>query len=358
MMKNHTLERFFVFEKSLTNVCWTMLKIVEKCRTKHKNVATYFLKEVVWHGRIPIIRVTVTQSEVNVTFVAHGNRKKRGGFEKMFLKEDILHRIRKWLAFKKISIKYKYTSEEKKMLEEWNQQMERTFQWDSQFHDFSISDDWDEDFHAAMEKGIKEGERKRKMMLNVAACGAAALVVIGVTEREVIGDGLKKVFCNESNEGGSEHIYFGTKEEISILEDSDRTRLDYEEKTIADVYLQIKEKLKRPIFQISDEFEKYEMIDAYYEEALELIVIVLETQEGKIYLSQEERLNDGGTGAGHEDEKIVVWNENLQQNITISKSIQDNSCSFFVEKSGAIFNFFGYLSEENCCKIAENLLFQ
>lgn len=251
--------------------------------------------------------------------------------------------------------------EEEKKYREWYERMNRQMEWDSQFEDFSIPEDWDKDFLEAMEKASVEKERKKrrkKKIQGVAACLVLGLLGVGINQREAIGECLKEVFVHRSTEAGLDYIYFGTEEDLSIIPDKEQTRFSFDGNTLEEVYVQMKENIKRPFFQIKNELGECEIIDAYYEEKLNLVVIVLETQEGRIYLSQEERLDDGGTGARHEGESMMVWNENLKQYIIISKSVQDDSYSFFVKNLSIIFNFHGYVSGETSRQIAKNLVFE
>lgn len=263
---------------------------------------------------------------------------------------------------KKLPERTRNSPERKAKLEAWYEQITRQIEWDSQFHDFSLSEEWDKDFHKAMMKGLEKAERKKRLRKKALSVAASLVVVVlagvGVTQKEAVGDCLKTVFRNESEEAGSQHTHFGTKEDLRVIVDGEQTRFDYKGKKLEEIYLQIRDNLKRPIFQITNELGEYKILDAYYEEALELVVINLETSEGKIYISQEERLNDGGTGANHKTQNMIVWNDNLEQDIVVSKSIQDDSYSFFVQNNGVIFNFHGYISYEMCYQIAENLLFQ
>ena len=276
-----------------------------------------------------------------------------------FQKEKIVRAIRHWIVLRKIPRRYKYTPEEKKKLKEWNKRMERQYQWDSQFHDFSTPKEWEKDFHAAMEEGLRRRRRKekrKKMVLGTVVCCVVVLMVVGISHGEAITEDLKNVFRNELSENGSEHKYFYPDGDLIFSAEGKQIKFVCEGKTLADVYAQIKQKLKRPIFQITNELGEYKIIDAYYEDALELLIINLETTEGKICLSEEQRMDAGEAYAGYEDGDLIVWNKNLRQKISISKGIQDDSYTFFVQNNGAIFNFFGYVSYETCCDIAENII--
>ena len=99
----------------------------------------------------------------------------------MLFREKIAHTIRKWLAFRKVRVKYKNTPEETEKLIRWNAQMEREFQWDSKFHDFSFSEEWDKDFRMAIEEGFrrrKKKEKRKKILLSAMVCGVFVLLIV------------------------------------------------------------------------------------------------------------------------------------------------------------------------------------
>ena len=105
---------------------------------------------------------------------------------KKFQKEKMVRAIRNWIVLWKIPKKYRYTPEEKQKLEEWNKRMERQYQWDSQFHDFSTPKEWEKDFHAAMEEGIRRRRRKekrKKMVLSAAVCVVVVLMIVVILQR-------------------------------------------------------------------------------------------------------------------------------------------------------------------------------
>ena len=57
-----------------------------------------------------------------------------------------------------------------------------------------------------------------------------------------------------------------------------------------------------------------------------------------------------------DENSIIVWNENLQLDIVINKSVQDDSYTFSVKKDYVVFSFFGYVSKEQCMEIAKGVL--
>ena len=84
--------------------------------------------------------------------------------------------------------KSKVNPKEQKMVNEWYEQMNREMESDPQFEEFSVSEEWDQDFREAMNKTLEEKARKQKLqkcVLILVACIAVVLTVIG----------LKKCMC-------------------------------------------------------------------------------------------------------------------------------------------------------------------
>ncbi len=105
---------------------------------------------------------------------------------KKFRKEKIVRAFRNWSVLRKVPIKCKYTPEEKRELEEWNKRMERQYKWDSQFYDFSMPEEWEKDFRAAMEEGLRkkrQKEKRKKIVLSVAVCVVVVLIIIVTLQR-------------------------------------------------------------------------------------------------------------------------------------------------------------------------------
>jgi len=256
------------------------------------------------------------------------------------------------MAMDKLSKKDEKSLEKQRELDEWFEQMNRQMEWDSQFKDFSVPEEWDKDFLAAIDEAFEEEEqkrKKRKRIWSTVACLAIAVSCLGVAKRDVIGDCLKEVFVNQSEEGGSEHEYIGTEEDFSVIPDKQQDRFNFEGKTLEEVYMQIKDTVKRPMFQITDVGVEYEIAEAYYDASLELIVIVLDTIEGRIFVSQETRLDHGGTGGVHDQKNQMVWNENLQQYIVVNRSVQDDGYTFLTREGSFVFNYFGQVTYEMSC---------
>ncbi len=248
-------------------------------------------------------------------------------------------------------------SKNKEKIDEWYEKMNREFMEDSKNHDFSLSEEWDRDFKEVIYKSGKK--KKRRKLLYIAASVVLILLAgLGVCKKEAIADGLEEIFKNKSSNADSDFENYSTKEEIIDAKEENNDTLYFQNKTLDVVYAKIRSFLKRPIFQIEDTLGEYEIEDAFYGNEFGIVALKLTTSEGKIFVSQREVLDNDGTSSKIDSNSILVWNENLQQNIVINQSIQDESYTFSIQKGYAVFNFNGYISMQQCIEIAKNVSFK
>lgn len=252
------------------------------------------------------------------------------------------------------------TEMDKKSVEEWYEEMNRQFEEDSKTEDYSLSKEWDEDFRSAMfgEPKVCKTRKCRKLAYVAAGIAAAAVVGFGVAQKEVIADNLEKIFNNNSDEVDSELKHFGTKEETSVEENEYDRVIVYKDKSLTEVYDQIRDSVKRPFFQLQDNLGEYEIEDAVYVAEYDMMMMQLVTTEGRVFISQREVLDNTVFSTKIDENSIVVWNTNLKQDIVINKSVQDASYTFSVQKEHVIFTFNGYISEKMCVEMAESLMFK
>lgn len=235
---------------------------------------------------------------------------------------------------------------------------------DSKTNDFSIPDDWDVQFRRAiketLERKKREEEQRKKARQKMLAMAAGIVLVLflgtNFTLEAVQGDSLLDVFKNKFQED-SEYTACGT-EELVMDEEEQNLTICLEGDTLTEVYQHLKEEVKRPIFQIKDDIDEYEICSASYNTLFRMVIIDIEISEGRIQLSQEEKVENSATAVKKEKEECArVWNENLQQYILIYESIQEDSYTWSVDYDYAIFYCDAYVSLELCCKMAENLSF-
>ncbi len=242
-------------------------------------------------------------------------------------------------------------------LEKWYEKMDREFKQDAKEHDFSLSRKWDRDFkHSIFYEANKT--KRRKLLYTAASVVLLILLGVGVAKKEAIAEELEKIFKYRTKDLDCTFDNYSTSEEIIVANRKTEKVFYCHNETLDAVYVQIKSLLKRPIFQISNDLGEYQVEDAVYDECFRIITLKLQTEEGKIFVSQKEILDDGGTSIKIDDDSIVVWNENLKQNIIINQSNQDGSYIFSAQKGFTVFNFYGYVSMQQCAEIAKNLLFK
>ena len=140
---------------------------------------------------------------------------------------------------------------DKASVDRWFEKMNRQFEEDAKTHDFSLSKEWDEDFQRTMFGTATQKKTKKSRKLLYAAAGIAAVVAVGlgITQNEVIAESLEEIFNHKSQVGDSSLDHFGTKEEMSAGENGYDKVFTYKDKTLTEVYQQIKDTLKRPFFR-------------------------------------------------------------------------------------------------------------
>ena len=93
--------------------------------------------------------------------------------------------------------KKRKTPGEIERVNKWYNRMTRSMEWDAHFHDFSLSSDWEKDFHESMRKGFEKMERKKKMrrcIWCILGCLVLCACCVGVMYKEVIAEFLRGVF--------------------------------------------------------------------------------------------------------------------------------------------------------------------
>lgn len=235
---------------------------------------------------------------------------------------------------------------------------------DSKTNDFSIPDDWDVQFRRAiketLERKKREEEQRKKARQKMLAMAAGIVLVLflgtNFTLEAVQGDSLLDVFKNKFQED-SEYTAYGT-EELVMDEEEQNLTICLEGDTLTEVYQHLKEEVKRPIFQIKDDIGDYQINSATYDSLFRIMIIDMEFSEGRIQLSQEEKVENSATAIKKEKKECAkIWNENLQEYILIYEGIQNDSYTWSVDRDYAIFYFNGCVSLEKCCQMAKNISF-
>lgn len=234
---------------------------------------------------------------------------------------------------------------------------------DPEFQNFTVPDEWDREFRKTIEETLKK-EKRKKMKRYVKIATMAACAVLAVTAglnmrmEEVQGEGLLEVFQNTFNLNGKQYTTFDVGEKVDFYTEEEQDEVYFEITTLDDVYRQIREELKVPMFYMTYIPDGYNITEAKYSKVYNVLELKFENDMNTIYISQHQQVDEIAAGIENEEEKCLeVKNEKLDQKIFIFQSIQDNNFVFNIKVNHDLFVMRASTSLEECEKIAENLDF-
>jgi len=254
-------------------------------------------------------------------------------------------------------------NEEFKYLEENFEEMMREMEKDKETHDYQIPQIWDYDFRKTIDETLKTEQRKRskKRMRNLSiAAGIALVTLVGVDRSLVVvqGDGIKEVVESVFTTDGKNMVTFGTAEE-TIVEEDETYEIYFDTTSLETAYGQIREELKMPMFYVSYVPEEYKLTEARYDKTYRFLNMKFENGEKRIYFSQQQVTDLKSTGiATDEKECASALNKNLNYEIPIFQSEQDNTYIFVINKGTLVLNCRVQGEEKECRRIAENISFE
>lgn len=248
--------------------------------------------------------------------------------------------------------------------EEYFEKMLEEMENDPEFQTFTVPDEWDREFRKTIEETLKK-EKKKRMKRYVKIGGMAACVVLAMTlalnvrTEQVQGEGLLEVFQNTFNLNGKRYVMYGTDEQLDMGVEEDIDDVFFNGTCLNEIYEQMREEVKSPIFYTDDVFDEYEVKESVYNKTYRMLNIELETSEGRVFMSQEQMVKESASGIVTEDEECArVYNKNLEEDIVIYKSIQSDYYAFSVKRKQNILAFRGSISLEKCKELAESIQFE
>lgn len=243
------------------------------------------------------------------------------------------------------------------------EQMKREMEEDKKNHDFSIPKEWDADFRAAMDEAFKKKKIKKGVNVRSKLAMAAAVVLmlfagnILVTEK-VEGNKLFDIFGKTSGTEDERFEMFSTKQNFNTSVGIEEI-VTFEEKTLSELYTNIRSEMKRPMFQIAEISVKYEIEVAEYNVDFRTLNVQLLTPEGRIYITQKEQLENGGSV--YQTEEVIysdVKNDYLQENIKIFQGKNKSFYNFTIQLDKDILYVQVYDSLKVCEFLAKNFIYE
>lgn len=247
--------------------------------------------------------------------------------------------------------------------EEEFEQMMKEMEEDKKNHDFSIPKEWDDDFRAAMDEVLENKAKKKGINVRgkfAMAAGLALVIIAGtvVTTETVQGNRLLDIFGKTSETQNERFEMYGTEEQLDSDIQVEENIISFTADDISELYDQIREEKKRPIFRIDSIPVEYEIELAEYDKSYNIVNVQLSTDEGWIFMSYEERLLGGGLGNQTTQEICAeVWNSNLQSDVLIYEGGSVGSFSFSIQADKDILYVYSTTSLELSKEIASAFVY-
>lgn len=253
-------------------------------------------------------------------------------------------------------------SEEFRYIEENFDKIMKELEEETDLQDYRIPEEWDREFRKTIEETLMN-EHKKKIRNVVKAVSLAACIVLitfvglSVSTVKVQGFNITEVLGKIFQLNGKQYTTYSTVD-IDMETEEEPQDIYFESKELSEVYKEIKTELKKPMFYLTYIPEDYVVENAVYNETYNVLSIDLTNEKDKVYILQQYHYDDMVVGTMNKDEEgIDVYNKNINQNITIYKSEQDNSFAFSMEVDHIFIAVRGEITVDECKKIAENVEF-
>lgn len=225
-----------------------------------------------------------------------------------------------------------------------------------------MPEEWEDDFLKVIRETLAKKERRERIVRRVGTVAAVAFLVIGGIWRSpeiVHGDGILEVLKEAFEFYEQNYITFGTNKELDVLSEVEQSEVFFDVTSLEMTYEQIRQELLRPMFYVPEFPKRFKLSEAKYDRSYSILNMKLENKEERIYISQKTVLDENPTGLiTDEHECAIVKNSNLNQEIPIYQSEQDNNLIFFIQEKNMLISFRGPVTVEECKKIIENIYFE
>lgn len=260
-------------------------------------------------------------------------------------------------------------SPEFRYFEEHFDEMMEEMEKDSESQSFEIPEEWDRSFRKTIEETVEREEKKKSRKEKLlkwgsravaAAAGVALVMFIGMnfSAVQVQGEGLLDVFRNTFDLNGKKYTTVDVGEEMDMDMEEEQVDVYFEGTSLDDVYRQIREEFKMPMFYVTYVPEGYEVEEAKYNRMYDILNIKIINEEDTIYISQQRQIDETATGVVNEENICMeVFNSNINQIIEIYESVQDNNLIFNVNVNQELLTVRCAVSAEEIKKIAESIEF-
>lgn len=229
--------------------------------------------------------------------------------------------------------------------------------------EYEIPEEWDVKFRNVIEQTVKKEERKTRLKKVAKVCGLSAAILlififgIGFAQ-QAQGKSIMEVFQELFGTAEDGYVTYATSD-IEFLDDEEENEILFNGDTIDKICEQLRNELKMPMFYFKDVIKDYEIVEAKYNRDFHAFTIEFKINDKYSYISETYMFGDEVTGIITDAEKCAeIYNESLQTTIPIYKNKDNNSYIFNVNNDQISFSFSGYVSLDECVRLAESLYYQ
>lgn len=228
---------------------------------------------------------------------------------------------------------------------------------------YQMPEEWDQGFRQTIADVFQEKKkagRKQRFyrMGKIAAAFVVVFLGVNIFTEKVQGENLVEMFVNVFTQNGMRYVTTGTASVDMETDEDEVSEVFFSAKNLTDLQSEVREELKKEFFSIEELSFPYNIKSAKYNTLYRVINIELETENGIIYLSQENKVQEGGSGHLEDIEVCAtVENTNLKQKIEVYKSVRERGYVFSAQIGNQFFSCDMTGTLEQCREIAENLVF-
>lgn len=230
---------------------------------------------------------------------------------------------------------------------------------------YQMPEEWDQGFRQTIADVFEEKKKaRRKQRFYRMGKIAAALVVVflgvNIFTEKVQGENLVEMFVNVFTQNGTRYVIAETESVDMETNEDEEIEVYFSAVDLVGLQNKIREKVRKDFFSVRELSFPYDIKRAKYNVIYRVINIELETTDGSVFFTQENKVKE--VGSGHvEDLEVcaMVENENLEQEIEIYHGVQSGWYVFSVQMGNQLFACDAVgITLEMCIEIAENLVYE
>ena len=224
-----------------------------------------------------------------------------------------------------------YDSPEYKQIREHLPEILKEMERDKGLKQYQMPEGWNEDFER-----IYQAEHRKERIRNCILAGACAAIILGigavhVGERLELTSMVQADDIGKTTENGFEDddytysTYGNVSEDDSYVVADDGNDVNFACTNVKELYAQIKQETKAPIFILNSISDEYSVESAFYSKIHRIFSYRLENGDQYLYVSQQKQVDETGKGTVNDYKEKSVYIDGLGINVDIYRSAQDNS---------------------------------